>query len=1183
MSKYQFEACKAAIMQTQPGRERNMYAFVRDMLIHSLGHTATNVLIDTQSEDGSGAPDLCIRAPTGLSFTSTNGDTVKASRGNGAMSWSDWAVFEVKDEPGAFRNVQTRELIFAEKAKYIGVLTDWFVMVDPEVMVARPVTMRSQLVFDPRFDIVLDWASTSEDDFKHKMQLICHANAGVSRTLQDFRDGDESKIAVVKLRIDSTQALSEAQKKRLLMAQGDFFDAVNKSTQLLHHACTVALSAQASDIARIQAEAAQFQSDWGAYNLSFSPFRLSANRIDGAEAAALHDKAVAVLRSQWLKTPVLAKLALQWLPAFHERMGSKKKDHHFAIETANLVLARILLIRFFEDHGFFGAKKYVCNGGIQALQQHMRYYDKGYELVLRQAYEKSHEIYASVFDEMDLDWVLGIENEQLSRSLEVAMMLLSRFDFTTVKGDVLTGIYDRFLDAKKRKEMGEFYTPPSIARYMVRRLGLQAGDKVIDPACGSGTFLLEAYQHMVGDAADSGTATESDMRSVLDNLYACDLNPFSATIAQVQMLWHLLPHRQQFFTAHFPEIHIADRQNSLQQTNVHAQHGLYAELNQPVYSAVIGNPPYVRPERNTQALTAQDAQFFTELGSTDKNLFGLFIYKALRGWCRPQTVDAMGLTLESGYLAFVVPLSFCDNDDNAALRRLFQVGGRFRLVEIIDMEVIAPFVFDAAVNPIVLIAQNRPAQAEDKVTLRLADERCIVDRKTRLFDLDKSTRSVFDYAEVWTEDGNILTRLTADNLAILAHISALPKLESVAQPFWTGKKGASIVKWQIAKPKGLNQALEAKGIRWEQQEMIRRGAVFRNMKVVATQAENAYDFYKGENISAGAVEGNPVESGLDIDQVSDSSMWRFRDILPARGFAFLQISLGITAAAFDPKKMAFLDTATLFFPQKTLGDFPFDLVVLSRIYQYYYGLALRQGAVSKLWSHLYPRNLRQLPWTEELTPHGQSIEALRPEYERLCRAVHSRRGALLETLSRLGCSTWGVVLRNAASKVQWGEGFDDRQVVLIDAPKLMSKNEGIWRIILNDDLLAYVDVSHEEPAQAMFTVLTLWQGERLSRDQFLTIETPQPKQQAAWQQAIADYDAGGSQAALDALLDKIDACVGSAFGLTAEQVTSIQLAMKTDAFLRHIKPNLPFAGRTQRGLSTSLAETNRYAGEVAGA
>ena len=1159
-----------------------MYATIQGILVNSLGHAAENVLVDTQSEDGSGVPDLCVRAPLGFNLPINGASSDLKKRGPSAKTaaWADWAVIEVKDEPGAFRDTQSRELIFNEKAKYIGVMTEWFVMIDPEVLVARPVTMRSQLVFDPRFDIVIEWAHTTEETFKQKMQLLSQANAGVSRALQDFRNGDESKIAVVKLRSDSQNLLTESQKKRLRMAQGDFFDAVSKSTQLLHHACTVALQAQTADIQRIQSDAAQFKKDWGNYTLSFSPFRLSANHVHGAEAVPHHDAAVALLKAKWLQMPALSKLALQWLPAFHERMGSDRKDHHFAIETANLILARILLIRFFEDHGFFGEKKYVCNGGVNALQQHMRYYDKGYELVLRQAYEKSHQIYAAVFDEMDLDWVLGVENEQLSRGLEVAMMLLSRFDFTTVKGDVLTGIYDRFLDPKKRKEMGEFYTPPSIARYMIRRLGLTAGDKVIDPACGSGTFVLEAYQHMVGDAADHGTATEQEMRATLSSIYACDLNPFSATIAQVQMLWHLLPHRARFFQTNFPEIRIADRQNSLQQTDVHAQHGLYAEMNNPIHAAVIGNPPYVRPERNTQALHGHDAQFFAALGTTDKNLFSLFIYKALQGWCRPQSVDAGGVITEAGYLAFVVPLSFCDNDDNARLRKEFEVGGRFRLVEIVDMEVIAPFVFDAAVNPIVLIAQKRPALATDKVILRLADERCIVDKASRLFDLEQSSRNEFSYADIWTAEGNILTRLTHESLPILRQLSRLNKLESVAQKFWTGKRGASIVQWQINKPKGLNQANESCGVRWEQQEMIRRGAVFRNQKIAATKSVNAFDFYKGENISAGLIEGNPVEAGLDIDLVSDSSLWRFRDILPERGFAFLQISLGITGAPFDPKKMALLDTATLFFPQKSLALFPFDLTFSSRVYQYYYGLALRQGAVSKFWSHLYPRNLRQLPWCDALTTQAKVIEALRPEFERLCKAVNNRRAALSQALSLLGCTTWSVFARSYKAKITPSEAFDARQAVLIDEPKLNQEGNELWRIYLSSNLLAHLDVTNEATANALFTVLTLWQGESRNYDQLLGQDVPSIATTHDWQDAIAEYDAGGSQTALDALFDQLDSMVGSALGLSVEQIQTIQMATRSDAFLRHIRPSLPFSGRALRGLSSSLAASDRYAGEV---
>jgi hypothetical protein len=510
------------------------------------------------------------------------------------------------------------------------------------------------------------------------------------------------------------------------------------------------------------------------------------------------------------------------------------------------------------------------------------------------------------------------------------------------------------------------------------------------------------------------------------------------------------------------------------------------------------------------------------------------------------------------------------------------------LIEIIDMEVIAPHVFDAAVNPIVLIAQNRPALPTDKVTLRLADERCIIDKKSRLFDLDQSSKNEFDYADIWTAEGNILTRLTQTSLPILQQLARLPKLESVAQKFWTGKQGASIVKWQIEKPKGLNAANEAKGIRWEQQEMIRMGCAFRGKTPLAASSDKAFTFYKGENISAGLVEGAAQKSGVDIDGIDDNALWRFRNILPERGFAFLQITLGLTCAPFDPSKLAFLNTATLFFPQKSLAKFPFDLLLLSRIYQYNFALSLRQGAVSKLWSHLYTRNLRQLPWSDALIPHANSIEALRPEYERLCKAVHSRRTALLEALSRLGCKAWGVVARAANAKVTYSEAFDDKQAVAIERPQISLQAQTNaqlqqWRISLNGDLLAYVDVTDEMVAKALLAVLNLWEGDSLSRDQLLKLDVPDVQGAAsfeAWEQVIADYDAGGSQVALDALFDGLDGLVGTAFGLSLEQIKTIQIAMQTDSFLRNIRPSLPFAGRAQRGLSSSLAASDRYEGEV---
>lgn len=1159
MPKYSFDSAKAALMATPPGRERNMYAVVRDILLNTLGHEAAQVLIDSQSELGEGIPDLILRAPLD------------------EATLIDWAVFEVKDEPGIFRAPATREAVFMEKIKYVRLFTEWFVMIDPEVLVARPVAMRSQWTFDPAADIVLAWADTDETEFCRRLACLAAANAGVSASLREFRAGDLSKIACVKL--EQAGVLTAAQQQRLRLAQSDFFASITRATTLLQQACINALSAQSGEIARLTEQAEAFGKDWGGYELNFAPFRLSGKKVQGPENARRHDREVVRLKRDWLRRPALAKLALRWLPAFHERLGSRQKDHYFAIETANLILARILLIRFFEDHGFFVDQNqktyYVCNGGVAALQDFMRHYHKGYEQLLRLAYEKAHEIYAAVFDEMDLDWVLGVVNNPLSRALEVAMMLLSRFDFTTVRGDILSGIYDRFLDAKKRKEMGEYYTPPSIARYMVRRLNPQAGEAICDPACGSGTFLLEAWEHLIGQAVDDGSVTVDEMSAVLEKLAGCDLNPFSATLAQVQMLWHLLRFKRQFMNDGFPEIRIIDRQNSLRGNSV-ADHGaLFAEINQPIHAYVIGNPPYVRPERNTQPLGKQDAAFYNAIGGADKNLFGLFIYKALTGLCRAPTDG-----VEAGILAFVVPLSFCDNQDNARLRELFRIGGRFRLIEIVDLEVIAPYVFDAAVNPILLIAQNRPATPDDRVILRCAGLDCVVDAKARLFDLERASRHEFAYADVWNADGAILTRATPAFLPILRHLAALPKLESVAQTFWVAKHGAKIEAWQREPPDTLDELLNTTpdGRRWEQQDMIRRGCVFRNKKPLACDPARAFDFYKGENVSVGRVEGLAVESGIDIDAIDDNALWRFRDLLPTRGFACLQITLGLTCAPFDPRKLAFLDTVTVFFPRTELQDFPFDLLLASRIYQFYFALCARRGAVSALWSHLYPANLRQLPWSDGLAAQGPAIEALRPEFERLCRAASSRQEALLAALHAQPTVVWRDAVRAAGARLDWSEALLEGEAVSIPAHVTVQAEGKHWRVSLGEDLFpAWVSVSAEEIACQLAAVLPIYAGEPLKREQLLKLTVPATaKACAAFAGDLAEYAAGGAQTELEAWFDRLDCIVGQALGLSEAQIDAIQHALRTDDFLRHIRPNLPFVARNRRGLSTALASSARY-------
>lgn len=139
-------------------------------------------------------------------------------------------------------------------------------------------------------------------------------------------------------------------------------------------------------------------------------------------------------------------------------------------------------------------------------------------------------MYAAAFDTTELDWVLSTEDEALSRAIEWTMYQVARYDFTTIRGDLLNGIYERFLDPSQRKQLGEYYTPASIARYMIDELPLVSGQRILDPACGSGTFLIAAYERLVGDDVARGLADYSMACETLGRLAGNDLNGFSAVL-----------------------------------------------------------------------------------------------------------------------------------------------------------------------------------------------------------------------------------------------------------------------------------------------------------------------------------------------------------------------------------------------------------------------------------------------------------------------------------------------------------------------------------------------------------------------------------------------------------------------------------------------------------------------------
>src|SRR5690606_37105687 len=83
-------------------------------------------------------------------------------------------------------------------------------------------------------------------------------------------------------------------------------------------------------------------------------------------------------------------------------------------------------------------------------------------------------------------------------------------------------------------DAGEFYTPRPVVRFMVQVMNPRLGETVLDPACGTGGFLVEAYDHL------NRQVTNPDQRRTLqrETLFGQEAKPLPYMLAQMNLLLH---------------------------------------------------------------------------------------------------------------------------------------------------------------------------------------------------------------------------------------------------------------------------------------------------------------------------------------------------------------------------------------------------------------------------------------------------------------------------------------------------------------------------------------------------------------------------------------------------------------------------------------------------------------------
>ena len=125
------------------------------------------------------------------------------------------------------------------------------------------------------------------------------------------------------------------------------------------------------------------------------------------------------------------------------------------------------------------------------------------------------------------------------RELLIQLALYRMDDLSAARSrDVLKAFYQSLVPETLRKTLGEFYTPDWLVDVTCDRTGVEdwLKPRVLDPTCGSGSFLLEAVRRKRLAAKFSGMSAKETLRHVLASVWGFDLNPLAVQAARVNFL-----------------------------------------------------------------------------------------------------------------------------------------------------------------------------------------------------------------------------------------------------------------------------------------------------------------------------------------------------------------------------------------------------------------------------------------------------------------------------------------------------------------------------------------------------------------------------------------------------------------------------------------------------------------------
>ena len=272
----------------------------------------------------------------------------------------------------------------------------------------------------------------------------------------------------------------------------------------------------------------------------------------------------------------------------------------------------------------------------------------------------------------------------------------------------------RFTDLDRDKLRGGYYTSHEIAAWLCAWAIRATTDRVLEPSCGDGAFLVSAVERLVELGAP--------VSAVADNLTGVEIVSDEADLARARL-------RQRC---------------GLRAPNIVETSDFFSwwqKPDRPAFDAVIGNPPFIRYQSFPEPHRSRAMQIMVGLGLTANRLTNIWV---------PFVVAAAASLRPSGRLALVLPAELLQVTYAAQLRSFLT--GHFSRIDIVACN---ELFFDKAEQEVVLLLADgalSAASASNSCRVTLTEAHTvteIVERRPEVVLADAQPKTVHHDQEKW--------------------------------------------------------------------------------------------------------------------------------------------------------------------------------------------------------------------------------------------------------------------------------------------------------------------------------------------------------------------------------------------------------------------------------------------------